>query len=281
MSSLLSQFINRPTLIAPGRFQHLVATALPAKTAGIPDFSDPENWFAKTVAQEYRVENGVAIVPINGVICRGMSAVECAFYGLADADKVFSDIQRAGLDPSASVIRLDINSPGGAVPLVAEIAALVATISEKKMVIARVDELCASAAMWIAAGSSSIVATIGAEVGSVGVFLQVWDYSEMLKEMGIKVETFTSGDFKGIGAVGTSLTDKQKDYLQKSVMETDADFKAFIRAQRGAVDDDTMQGQTFSAKDAVAVNLVDEILPNASEIDALCVMAAARLIAKR
>ena len=280
MNRLLTQFVARPTLIAPARFQSLAISALKPR-ADLPDFGAPENWYPKAAAEEYRVENGVGIVPIHGVICRGMSAVECAFYDLADADRILSDLRRAASDPAAMVIRLDINSPGGAVPLVAEIGAMVARISESKLVVARVDELCASAAMWIAAGASHIAATIGADVGSIGVYCQVFDYTAALAEWGIKVETFKTGALKATGALGTQLTEDQRRYLQANVDECFAEFSAFIRAQRGAVADDTMQGQCFSAKEALARNLVDEIFNDGAEIDAACAVAAARLLAKK
>jgi ClpP class serine protease len=97
-----------------------------------------------------------------------------------------------------------------------ELAAAVASLNEDKPVYAFSSGLMASAAYWIASQARAIYATPSAQVGSIGVVQAVVDDSGALDRDGIKVEVFSVGKYKAMGAPGTSLTDDQRDLMQPS-----------------------------------------------------------------
>jgi ClpP class serine protease len=102
---------------------------------------------------------------------------------------------------------LDIDSPGGTVAGTPELAAAVSALDQKKPVYAFSSGLMASAAYWIASQARAIYATPSAQVGSIGVVQAVVDRSAAINAAGIKVEVFSVGKYKAMGAPGTPLTD--------------------------------------------------------------------------
>ena len=75
-----------------------------------------------------------------------------------------------------------------------------------------------------------------------------------------------SGKFKGMGVPGTSLTSDQEQLLQDGVMELAEQFYEHMRACRGDVPDEAMQGQTFRASDAIENGLADEMVEDLDEL---------------
>jgi ClpP class serine protease len=115
----------------------------------------------------------------------------------------------------------------------------------------------ASAAYYLAAGATAIVASASAEVGSIGVYIPWVDASVAIAAQGLRPDPIvnTGGDLKAIGFGGT-LTAEQRAHLQARVDEDFAAFKAHIRDYRD-VPDSAMRGQTVSGPAAHASNLID------------------------
>ncbi len=84
---------------------------------------------------------------------------------------------------------------------------------------------------------------------------------------GIKVKSFNSGAYKGMGTPGTSLTAEQEIFLKNRVMTLAQNFYDHVRSRRGMVKDEDMQGQSFSGTQAKENGLVDEVLQNLAELE--------------
>jgi protease-4 len=163
-------------------------------------------------------------------------------------------------DAEVKAVMLAFDSPGGAVTGVPEAAAAVARGAERKPVIAYADGQMCSAAYYIASQASQIYAMPSAQVGSIGVYLALLDYSRAAEMQGIKVEMFKSGKHKGMGQPGTTLTDEQRAMLQGRVDALGTEFRATVTAGRMRdIDPGVMQGQSFSAKEGMACGLIDGV----------------------
>jgi len=120
--------------------------------------------------------------------------------------------------------------------------------------------MAASAEYWIASQANAVYATPSAQVGSIGVYLALLDYSRAAEVQGIKVELFKSGKHKGMGMPGTSLSDEQRDMLQSRVEALGVKFRAAVRTGRARdIADDAMQGQSFAVEAAVENGLIDQV----------------------
>ena len=201
---------------------------------------------------------GVAIIPVHGVIGHKVGAV-AKMLGAVDALDVMAAIELAADDDEVDTIILDIDSPGGTVSGVPELAETVEAVqaSGTKKIYAYTDSQMASAAYWLAAGANGIFAAPSADVGSVGVYLPVVDTSAALKEQGVSVEIFKSGKYKAAGFPGVALDEEVRKHLQLEVMDTYNEFAGFVRKFRPELSYDSLQGQTFTGRRAAEIGMID------------------------
>lgn len=199
------------------------------------------------------VVDGVGIVPIVGVIGKGLSPLE-KMMGAVDVNDVSAAIDAFASNPDVEKVALQISSPGGTVTGVEELANKVRNLS--KPTLAYTDSEMASAAYWIGSAADRVVASPSSTVGSIGVYMAIPDYSEAAKMQGIKMVVIKSGKFKGAGIEGTSLDEDQMGNLQASVDTIHGEFKEAVNMKRKMVKAEAMEGQTFSGKQAAAQGLV-------------------------
>jgi signal peptide peptidase SppA len=156
-----------------------------------------------------------------------------------------------------------------------EIAAAVSALDQKKPVYAFSSGLMASAAYWIASQARAIYATPSAQVGSIGVVQAVVDRSAAINAAGIKVEVFSVGKYKAMGAPGTPLTDDQRELIQSNLAEIAGEFHAAVLAKGRAITAEAMEGQTFSGRQAQRHNLAGMVQDRAEAMRRLKVYHAA------
>lgn len=217
----------------------------------------------------YTLVGNVAVVPVEGILLKRASEAEAARMGAADYDGLASSVAAAGADPAASVIMLDIYSPGGMVCGCQESANRIRQVAERKETVAFVDTLGASAAYWLAASANSIVVTPSAQLGSIGTVVSFLDSSGLYQKLGLRREVMVGegATYKGMGAGGTSLTPAQRAHVQQSLDDATAMFRAWVSGRReGKVGGEAMQGQTFRGARAVEAGLADAVVNDFSEM---------------
>jgi signal peptide peptidase SppA len=211
-------------------------------------------------ATKLEMDGNVAIVPIQGTLAHNPDAMEVAVCGVEDSRHVVKMIEQADAS-KASGILLRMDTPGGMMLGGPEIADAVATARKSKPVVAHAGGYCASLGYMIASQANHVMANRSAIVGSIGVIASVADYTALLSRLGIKIEHLTNKDakYKAVGAIGTSLTDDHRDYLQAQLESAFGVFKSAVLSNRPLVRQSAMQGQTFRGSEAVGVGLVDSI----------------------
>lgn len=209
----------------------------------------------------------VAVIPVHGIIGKHLSSLE-TMCGGCDLDQVEAEIKEALADGNTKAIILDINSPGGVVTGVPELAEKIREWQagdQGKPIYAFTDSLCASAAYWLASACSDIACTATADLGSIGVYIAMVDDSEWWRMEGYKLELIKAGEFKAMGISGQPLSEAERALLQADVDTIYAMFTTDVRLGRqahGPVADAVMQGQTFLGQAAVEANLADGIVPD-------------------
>lgn len=116
------------------------------------------------------VREGVAHIPVRGPIFPRANL----FTNISGATSVSSlarDFQVALDDKDVGSIVLDIDSPGGSVTGINEMADIIKAGGEKKDVTAYVSGTGASAAYWLATAANTVVIDATARVGSIGVVI--------------------------------------------------------------------------------------------------------------
>lgn len=221
------------------------------------------DFFGNKIPAPYNV-NGVQVIPVYGTIAHKIGKMEKS-CGTVDNRDIKGWYKQALNDSNVKAVVFDVDSGGGFVTGVPELAQFIRNNKSVKPTVAFTDSLMASAAHYIAAGTDMIFATPSAEVGSIGVYSYYCDMSRLYEREGVKTELFSDGKFKGMGIPGLSLTEEQRAYLQNSVETMGKEFKSFMRVGRN-IDDETMQGQTFSGREGKQVKLIDEVCDSLEDV---------------
>ena len=258
----------RPVAIEPRAFAAIdgqlsdairarIALARPSADAAPDDISagDGERIVDDAAPPPYELRDGVAVVPLHGVLGRHLGILDMACGG-CDVDCVAAALREADADPAATGIVIDIDSPGGAISGVADCADIVRDLA--KPCVAYASDLCASAAYWIASAADEIHVGPTCEIGSVGVYCAILDKSRAYDANGIKVELFASGENKAAGYPGTSLTDGQRAVLQAQVDYLASLFKGAVLARR-EIEPNLLDGRCLVGRQAVSAGFADEV----------------------
>ena len=237
----------RPSFNLRETFAFRRARALLDKPHAEGDF-----WEPFTLSEILKVQAGTAHIFIQGAILPGAWRCEGT-----DTDTLRAAVAKAVADPAVNAIRLVIDSPGGAVPGIPQIAAMLRDAG--KPVSAHVKSDCCSAAYWLASqATAGITAERGAFIGCLGVYQVLVDDSKLYKDVGIDVRVYASDPVKGLGVTGAPINDEQDAFLREHIAELADLFWADIHAARPKVPRSAFSGRWHLPEAAAELNLVDD-----------------------
>ena len=208
-----------------------------------------------------RVEQGVAVIPLEGVMMKRPTLFQ-AFFGGASTQLVQQAVEMATADEAITAIVIRVDSPGGSGDGIAELSDAVFAAAERKMVVAHVSGMAASAALWAVAGADRIITGKLDMVGSIGTRMLLFDVSRMFENAGIKPVVIDTGEFKSTGAAGVPITDRQIEHLQSIVDTFFDEFVSAVSRGRGMTDAAVRavaDGRIFMPREALRLGLIDGI----------------------
>lgn len=207
---------------------------------------------------------GIAVLPLYGVITqRGNMVDDISGPGSVSTQLFAQALRQALADDTVSQILIDIDSPGGSVYGVSELADEIAAARTQKPVVAIANSLAASAAYWLGAQADELYVTPGGEVGSIGVWQAHFDYSQALAAEGVTPTLISAGKYKVEGNPYMPLDADAQGFLQSRVDDYYAAFTKAVARGRGLpisqVRDGMGQGRVLGADAALAQNMVDGV----------------------
>ena len=213
--------------------------------------------------QGYEVRNGVAILPMNGVISKRMNLMTQISGGVS-TELAARDFKAALADPAVNSIILQIDSPGGTVDGTQTMADMIFSARNKKKVVAFADGMMASAAYWIGSAAEAIYISDGAaQIGSIGVVATHTDISGAQAIAGVKTTEITAGKFKRMASQYAPLTESGRQSIQDQVDYLYSIFVEDVAKNRGVNVDTVLQdmadGRVFIGQQAIDAGLVDGI----------------------
>jgi signal peptide peptidase SppA len=216
------------------------------------------------VAKPYKV-GSYGVIPIVGVIGKGLSPLE-RMTGASDLNIVSDQIDAFLADSEVQTLVFHIDSPGGVVGGVEEVARKIANSS--KPTIAYTDGMMCSAAYWLGSSADRVISSPSADIGSIGVYMNLIDVSQAYADMGVKAVVIKSSatPYKAAGIEGTSLSQEQINYFQSEVDAIYADFTSSVKAKRKMASEDAMKGQSMSGKIASSMGLLTGLADSLSEV---------------
>lgn len=280
---LLSEFLTTPWALMPERLQAM-SGILTRWSAGEPP-SDETLFQVNTdrVLRDSRKQmaaasagSGIAVLPLYGVVTqRGNMVDDISGPGSTSTQQFAAVLRQMLADDTVGQILIDIDSPGGSVYGVAELASEIVKARAQKPVIAVANSLAASAAYWLGCSASEFYVTPGGEVGSIGVWQAHFDYSKALEEDGVKPTLISAGKFKVEGNPYVPLDEQAQAFMQSRVNDYYNAFVEAVAIGRGVSVNDVRtgmgEGRVLGADAALALNMVDGI---ASFDDVLAKMQA-------
>jgi signal peptide peptidase SppA len=211
-----------------------------------------------------RIQGGVAVLALRGLITPASSLLSLLFGGSAGGLAGFrADLQAALDNDDARSILINVDSPGGLVDQVPETAAAILAARDDKPIVAVANTLAASAAYWLASQAHEVVTTTSGELGSIGVYQVHEDVSGALENDGVKVSIISAGRYKAEANPFEPLADEARDYQQQVVDDYYSQFVNAVAQGRGVDADDVRdgygQGRVLTAKRAVNAGLADRV----------------------
>lgn len=197
-----------------------------------------------------------ALIDISGVIEAG---------GEVSADAVMSSLHEAYDNKGTKGIILRINSPGGS-PVQAGI--INDEIKRQKRlhpeipVYAVVEDICASGGYYIAAAADKIYVDKASIVGSIGVLMDGYGFTEVMKKIGVERRLMTAGENKAMLDPFSPVNPKHQALAQNMLDEIHEQFKTVVRQGRGArlkETPETFSGLFWSGEQSIKIGLADAV----------------------
>jgi len=197
-----------------------------------------------------------ALIDIAGVIEAG---------GEVNADSVMTSLQDAYDNKGTKGIIFRINSPGGS-PVQAGI--INDEIKRQKHlhpdipVYAVVEDICASGGYYIAVAADKIYVDKASIVGSIGVLMDGYGFTEVMKKVGVERRLMTAGENKAMLDPFSPLNPKHRLLAQMMLDEIHEQFKTVVRQGRGnrlKENAETFSGLFWSGEKSIKIGLADAL----------------------
>ena len=218
---------------------------------------------AEGLAGVYNIDkDGIAHIPVVGILTSNVDPC-AAFFEEAETEYGFiqAAVRKADHDLMVAGISLEIDSPGGYIDGVDETAQVI--MATEKPVTARVHNMAASAAYWLASQADRIVASSPADqIGSIGVVVEEYNDDESLAKAGIMHRVYTSTDAPDKRP--DTNTEEGRAKIIAMLDDLHGVFVSRVAAGRHTtaerVNADFGHGGLLIAADAVKVGMIDEVL---------------------
>lgn len=197
-----------------------------------------------------------ALIQVSGVIEAG---------GDVNADSVMGSLSDAYENKGTKGIILRINSPGGS-PVQAGI--IYDEIKRQRKlhptipVYAVVDDICASGGYYIAAAADKIYVNKASIVGSIGVLMDGYGFTELMEKVGVERRLLTAGENKAMLDPFSPVNPKHRQLAQDMLNEIHEQFKAVVREGRGnrlVENNETFSGLFWSGEQSIKIGLADAL----------------------
>lgn len=150
-------------------------------------------------------------------------------------------------DDTVQGIVLSVNTPGGGVKESAEIYKKLLEIKEERQIpiYVSMDSMAASGGYYISAPADKIYAHRDTITGSIGVIMQSINYQELAEKVGVKFETFKSGQHKDMLSPTREITAEERAMMQDMINESYEEFVDIVEKGRNMSEAD-VKGSRWS-----------------------------------
>lgn len=226
---------------------------------------------ARTGSRHDSQQGAVGLVDVQGPLTRHPTILT-AIFGSSTYEEISAAVGQFANSAAVKSIVLRIDSPGGSASGTYECGQVIAAAAKKKPVIAQIDGMACSAALWLASQCSEVVcSSVMSQVGSIGARAHIYDFSAAFEKEGIRTVSVSTGPFKSTGVPGTVVTPEQTKQLQQMVDFVGDRFIEAVASGRKMSPQKVRSlatGAVWHAEEAQKLGLVDRIQPMGQTISA-------------
>lgn len=255
---------NRPLMLSEGKLNTILHALGPRFNLDMENL--PKQEAAALSDQDrarsgYYVQDGVAVIGMYGPLLHRVMASDYPSGGPTTYGEIRRSFDTALADDGVQSILLDIDSPGGEVCGVFDLADHIYQARSIKPITALVNESAYSAAYLLASSAGKIIIPRTGGAGSIGVVATHADFSRAEDAAGITVTHVYAGAKKVNCSPHRPLSSEALEDLQAGVAETYELFVSTVARNRGidAAAIRNTEAGCFVGKKAVAMGLADEI----------------------
>lgn len=197
-----------------------------------------------------------ALVRVDGLIA---SSTE------ASAKNVIEALRKAFKDEKTAGVIVEINSPGGSPVQAGEIYDELQKLRQqypKIPVHAVASDVCASGGYYIAAAAQKIYANKASIVGSIGVRMDSFGFTDAIAKLGVERRAYTAGNNKDFLDPFKPVNPAEVQHLQGMLDGIHQQFIAAVKQGRGErlkENPDVFSGLMWTGEQSIALGLVDAL----------------------
>ena len=197
-----------------------------------------------------------ALIEIDGVLDAG---------GDVDADAVIGALRAAFKDSGTAGVVMRINSPGGSpvqAGLIADEMRRLRAANPNVPLYAVVEEICASGGYYVASAADRIYVDKASLVGSIGVLMDGFGFTEAMGKLGVERRLLTAGENKGFLDPFSPLSEAQREHAKKMLGVIHQQFIDTVRKGRGDRLKDVpglFSGLVWTGTTSIELGLADEL----------------------
>lgn len=209
---------------------------------------------ANSLPNAAKAKSHISLIDIRGLI---------ADSAPANADNIIEGLQNSFEDKNTQAVVLRINSPGGSPVQAAQIyreICFLRTQHPKIKIYAVCDDLCASAAYYIASATDAIYASPASLVGSIGVLMDGFGFVDTMKKVGVERRLITAGSYKGFLDPFSPEKPDEKKIAERMIEGVHQQFINAVKQGRGnrlKETPDLFSGLAWSGQEAFPLGLID------------------------
>jgi protease IV len=196
-----------------------------------------------------------ALVDVEGVI---------AAKGGANAERVTDALQNAFKDKNTQGVILRVNSPGGSPVQSGIIYDEIQRLRTKYPDIplyAVVEDICASGGYYVAAAADKIYVDKASLIGSIGVLMDGFGFTETMQKLGVERRLLTAGENKAFLDPFSAQSPKHKEFAQTMLNDIHQQFIDAVKKGRSKriKDDDAsvFSGLIWTGQKGIELGLAD------------------------
>lgn len=223
-------------------------------------------WLAKLVTIALLV---VFFVPLVGgvvaVLGKGVGGPPVAVVELhgviEDATEVLGALYKQAADKEIPAIVLRVDSPGGAVAPSEELYNAVKRLKTQKPIVVSMGSLAASGGLYASLAASRIFCQPGTQTGSIGVVMQVPNFTNIADKVGFNMITVKSGALKDVGNPFRPMSESDRAFLEGTANKVHSIFIRAVVEGRNLPEAKVRQfsdGRVIMGSEAKELGLVDE-----------------------